>query len=178
MLHYFKKSEDNRNPYLAKTPYHNTGGYLTVQESPWHTPLVAAFVEAGTELGYENRDINGAKQQGFMIAQGTIRRGSRCSTAKAFIRPVRLRKNLHTALNAQVTKVLIDPVKEQAIGVEFFRNGKRYKIYARKEVILSAGAINSPQIMMLSGIGHRQHLEELGIKVIKDLPVGDNLQVS
>lgn len=175
-LYYFKKSEDNRNPYLTKTPYHNKGGYLTVQESPWHTPLVAAFVEACTEQGYENRDINGEKQEGCMIAQGTIRRGSRCSTAKAFIRPVRLRKNLHTALNSQVTKILIDPVKEKAIGVEFFRNGKRYKIYSRKEVILSAGAINSPQLLMLSGIGHKEHLEEKGIKVIKDLPVGDNLQ--
>lgn len=106
---------------------------------------MAAFVEAGTELGYENRDINGAKQTGFMIAQGTIRRGSRCSTAKAFLRPVRLRKNLHVAMNAHVTKVLIDDVKMQATGVEFVRYGKKYRISARREVIMSAGAINSPQ---------------------------------
>lgn len=80
-----------------------------------------------------------------MIAQGTIRRGSRCSTAKAFLRPVRLRKNLHVAMNAQVTKVLIDDVKMQATGVEFVRYGKKYRISARREVIMSAGAINSPQ---------------------------------
>lgn len=175
-LYYFKKSEDNRNPYLARTKHHSKGGYLTVQESPWHSPLVAAFVEAGTELGYENRDINGEKQQGFMIAQGTIRRGSRCSTAKAFLRPVRLRKNLHVAMNAQVTRVLIDDIKMQATGVEFVRYGHKYRITARREVILSAGAINTPQLLMLSGIGPKAHLESLGIRVLKDLPVGENMQ--
>lgn len=69
VLEYFKKSEDNRNPYLARTPYHRTGGYLTVQESPWRTPLVLAFLEAGMQYGYPARDINGAQQTGFMIAQ-------------------------------------------------------------------------------------------------------------
>ena len=105
VLHYFKKSEDNQNPYLAGTRYHATGGYLTVQEAPWHTPLAQAFVRAGKEMGYENRDINGEKQSGFMIAQGTIRRGSRCSSAKAFLRPAKHRDNLHIAMNAHVTKV-------------------------------------------------------------------------
>lgn len=176
VLHYFKKSEDNRNPYLTRNPYHGKGGYLTVQESPWHTPLVAAFVEAGTELGYENRDINGQIQEGFMIAQGTIRRGSRCSTAKAFLRPIRLRRNLHIAMHSHVTKIIIDPMTNQANGVEFFRNGKRHRIAASKEVIMSAGAINTPQILMLSGIGPRKHLEEMNIDVVKDLPVGENLQ--
>ena len=176
VLPYFIKSEDNRNPYLAKTPYHGKGGFLTVQESPWHTPLVAAFVEAGTEIGYDNRDINGEFQSGFMIAQGTIRRGSRCSTAKAFLRPVRLRKNLHVAMNSHVTKIIMDPKNLQAMGVEFVRNGKRHRIAATKEVIMSAGAINTPQIMMLSGIGPREHLEDIGIKVLKDLPVGENMQ--
>lgn len=176
VLHYFKKSEDNRNPYLANNKYHGKGGFLTVQESPWHTPLVAAFVEAGTDLGYENRDINGEYQSGFMIAQGTIRRGSRCSTSKAFIRPVHLRKNLHVAMNAHVTKIVIDPTTKRAIGVEFYRNGQRQRVLARKEVIMSAGAVNTPQIMMLSGIGPRKHLEEHQIEVIADLPVGENLQ--
>lgn len=69
VLHYFKKSEDNRNPYLAQTPYHSAGGYLTVQEAPWRTPLAVAFVQAGQELGYPNRDCNGEHQAGFMIAQ-------------------------------------------------------------------------------------------------------------
>ncbi|XP_055610059.1 glucose dehydrogenase [FAD, quinone] [Uranotaenia lowii] len=176
VLQYFIKSEDNRNPYLARNPYHGTGGLLTVQEAPWHTPLVAAFVEAGTEIGYENRDINGAQQTGFMIAQGTIRRGSRCSTAKAFLRPIRLRKNLHIAMNSHVTKLLIDPGTKKAVGVEFFRQGKRHFVKAKREIIMSAGSINTPQILMLSGIGPREHLDEIGIKTIVDLPVGNNLQ--
>ena len=177
VLKYFKKSEDNRNPYLSRTPYHNAGGYLTVQESPWHTPLVAAFVEAGTEIGYENRDINGERQTGFMIAQGTIRRGSRCSTAKAFLRPIRLRPNFHLALNAYVTKLEIDPISKKAFGVEFVRKNQKQVVRARKEVILSAGSINTPQVLMLSGIGPKSHLDEMGIPVILDLPgVGENLQ--
>lgn len=176
VLKYFMKSEDNRNPYLSKTPYHQEGGLLTVQEAPWRSPLVVAFTEAGKELGYPIRDINGADQAGFMIAQGTIRRGSRCSTAKAFLRPVRLRKNLHIALNSHVTRLLINPTTMQAYGVEFFRNGKRQIAMSRKEVILSAGAINSPQILMLSGIGRKEHLMKFDIPVLKDLRVGENLQ--
>lgn len=176
VLPYFLKSEDNRNPYLARTKYHQSGGYLTVQESPWHTPLVAAFVEAGTEYGWENRDINGEKQEGFMIAQGTIRRGSRCSTSKAFVRPIRLRKNFHLSMNSQVTKLIIDEENMKITGIEFYKKGKKHRISVTKEVILSAGAINTPQILMLSGIGTTEHLTEMGIKVIKDLPVGENLQ--
>ncbi|EFN74792.1 Glucose dehydrogenase [acceptor] [Camponotus floridanus] len=176
VLYYFKKSEDNKNPYLIRTPYHASDGYLTVQEAPWHTPLATAFVQAGQEMGYENRDINGKYQTGFMIAQGTIRRGSRCSSAKAFLRPVRMRKNLHVAMHAQVTKVLVHPESKRTYGVEFMRNGKMFRIRASKEVILSAGAINSPQILMLSGIGPKEHLQELGIPVLQDSRVGYNLQ--
>uniref|UniRef100_A0A1A9VSG2 Glucose-methanol-choline oxidoreductase N-terminal domain-containing protein n=1 Tax=Glossina austeni TaxID=7395 RepID=A0A1A9VSG2_GLOAU len=176
VLHYFKKSEDNRNPYLSNSPYHSTGGYLTVQESPWHSPLVAAFVEAGNELGYENRDINGQQQTGFMIAQGTIRRGSRCSTAKAFLRPIRHRKNFHLSMNSQVTKIIFEPKTKRARAVEFIKHGQVKKILARREIVLAAGAINTPQLLMLSGVGPRKHLDKLGIKVIQDLPVGENLQ--
>ncbi|CAB3374228.1 Hypothetical predicted protein [Cloeon dipterum] len=176
-LYYFKKSEDNRNPYLAKTPYHSTGGYLTIQEAPYRTPLVIAFVKAGTEMGYEERDINGENQCGFMVAQGTIRRGARCSTSKAFLRPVRLRKNLHVGLNAQVTKVLIDAETKRAYGVEFIRNEKRQVVFARKEVILSAGSITSPHLLMLSGVGPKAHLDAHGIQTIVDSPgVGSNMQ--
>lgn len=176
VLHYFKKSEDNRNPYLAATPYHQAGGYLTVQEAPWRTPLATAFVEAGVEMGFENRDANGEFQTGFMIPQGTIRRGSRCSTAKAFLRPIRHRKNLHIAMHAYVSKILIDPDTKIAYGVRFKRDGKMWTIKANKEVILSAGSLNSAQLLMLSGIGPKWHLDQLGIPTIADLPVGENLQ--
>lgn len=177
VLQYFLKSEDNRNPYLTGTPYHSQGGYLTVQESPWRTPMAVAFVQAGEELGYPNRDINGESQTGFMIAQGTIRRGSRCSTAKAFLRPVRLRRNLHISMYSHVTKILIKKgEKPRALGVQFLKDGRKQTVRANREVILSSGAINSPQLLMLSGIGPAEHLAELGIPLVRDLRVGYNLQ--
>lgn len=176
VLHYFKKSEDNRNPYLARTPYHGQHGLLTVQEAPWRTPLSLTFIKAGQELGYEHRDINGEEQTGFMLTQSTMRRGSRCSTSKAFLRPIRLRKNLHVAKFAHVTKIIIDPVSKRAMGVEFIKNQKRQMVFAMKEVIMSAGSLNTPQLLMLSGIGPAQHLNDFNIPVISDLPVGDNLQ--
>ena len=175
VLPYFIKSEDNRNPYLSRTPYHGTGGYLTVQESPWRTPLSIAFIQAGKELGYENRDINGSNQTGFMLTQYTIRRGSRCSTAKAFLRPVRNRKNLHIAMHAQVLRVIFNKNK-RAIGVEYLRDGRKQTVRVRREIIMSSGSIGSPQLLMISGIGPSEHLAEHGIPVISDLRVGDNLQ--
>ncbi|XP_063388680.1 glucose dehydrogenase [FAD, quinone] isoform X1 [Cydia fagiglandana] len=176
VLYYFKKSEDNQNPYLAQTPYHSTGGYLTVAEAPYRTPLATSFVDAGVELGYMNRDINGEKQTGFMVAQGTTRRGSRCSTSKAFLRPAKNRPNLHISINSFVTKVLIDPRTKIAFGVEFVKNKMIHRIRARKEVILSAGSINSPQLLMLSGIGPSEELTKHRIPVLQDLKVGQNLQ--
>ncbi|XP_060532829.1 glucose dehydrogenase [FAD, quinone] [Cylas formicarius] len=178
VLPYFKKSEDQRNPYLAKdTRFHGVGGYQTVQECPYNTPLGVAFLEAGQEMGYDVRDINGEKQTGFALYQMTMRRGARCSAAKSFLRPIRLRKNFHLSMYSHVTRVLIDPVTRRAYGVEFIKNGVKQRVLARKEVILSAGAINSPQILMLSGIGPQEHLREVGIKVVHDSPgVGQNLQ--
>lgn len=176
VLPYFVKSEDNRNPYLNQgTPYHAKGGYLTVQEPPWRSPLSVAFVKAGTELGYRHLDINGFNQTGFMLSQSTMRRAYRCSTSKAFLRPVRLRKNLDIVMHAQTTRVLIDK-NNRAYGIEFMKNGRTESVYARKEVILSAGAINTPQLLMLSGIGPKADLQEHGIPLIMDLPVGHNLQ--
>lgn len=175
-LYYFKKSEDNTNPYLAQTPYHGTGGLLTVGEAPFHTPLAAAFVEAGVEMGYENRDLNGERGTGFMIAQGTVRRGSRCSTGKAFLRPARLRPNLHVAMYAHATRIMIDPTSKRAFGVEFVRDRKVHYIRTTKEVIVSGGAVNSPQILMLSGIGPKAELAKHKIPLISDLRVGENLQ--
>nr|NVI72544.1 putative glucose dehydrogenase [Cucujiformia] len=105
----------------------------------------------------------------------TIRRGKRCSTAKAFLRPVKLRKNIHIALNSFVTRILINPSNMRAFGVEFIRNGRRQVVLAKKEVIMSAGSINTPQIMMLSGIGPQKHLYKHRIPVLRDLPVGESM---
>ncbi|CAH0548918.1 unnamed protein product [Brassicogethes aeneus] len=178
VLPYFKKSQDQRNPYLARdTKYHATGGYQTVQDNPYNTPLGVAFLEAGQEMGYDIRDVNGEKQTGFGLFQFTIRRGARCSTAKSFLRPVRLRKNLHISLFTHVTRVLIDGKTKRAYGVEYIKNGKKQVVLAKKEVILSAGAINSPHLLMLSGVGPAEHLQEKGVQVIHDSPgVGENLQ--
>lgn len=106
-----------------------------------------------------------------------MRRATRCSTAKAFIRPVRLRKNLHVALFAHVTRIVIDPLSKRAVGVEFIRNGVKQVTHARREVILSSGAIGSPHILMNSGVGPQQDLENVGVEVIHPLQgVGRNLQ--
>jgi choline dehydrogenase-like flavoprotein len=176
ILPYFLKSEDIGIPELMNSPFHSTGGYLNVQEAPWRTPLAPAFLEAGREMGYEIRDPSSEFQCGFSYVQATIRNGTRCSASKAFLRPIRNRPNLHIAKQARVKKVLINPKTSQAFGVEFVKNRRTHIVRARKEVILSAGVFNSAQLLMLSGVGPRQHLEELGIPVISDLKVGYNLQ--
>lgn len=112
------------------------GGYQTVQDAPYNTPLGVAFLEAALEMGYDVRDVNGEKQTGFAFYQYTMRRGSRCSTAKAFLRPVRLRPNLHVSMFSHVTKLLIEPGQKRAYGIEFIRDGKKHVVKARKEVQL------------------------------------------
>ena len=107
--------------------------------------------------------------------QTTTRDGSRCSTAKAFLRPVRKRPNLHVAMRATVTQIVFDADK-RVTGVKFVRNNVHYHVRVRKEVILSAGAIARPQLLMLSGVGPAAHLSSLSIPVVADLPVGDNMQ--
>ncbi|XP_023240782.1 glucose dehydrogenase [FAD, quinone]-like [Centruroides sculpturatus] len=172
---YFLKSEDNRDPSLAFNGFHNTGGYLTVSSPSFATPLAHAFVASGKYLGYPNVDINGAIQAGFTIPQGTIRRGARCSTSKAFLQPAKHRRNLHIVILAYVLKILFDHTK-RARAVQFDRLGYIHTVKARKEIIVSAGAVNSPQLLMLSGIGPKEELLKHGIPVIADLPVGLNLQ--
>lgn len=150
---------------------------MTIQDSPYNTPLGMGFLQAGEEMGYDIVDVNGEQQTGFAFYQFAMRRGSRCSMAKAFLRPVRNRKNLHVALFSHVTRVIIDPISKRALGVEFLRNGKKHAAYARREVILAAGAIGSPHLLMLSGVGPRKNLEKVGVPVIHDAKgVGRNLQ--
>ncbi|SPP78675.1 glucose dehydrogenase [FAD, quinone] [Drosophila guanche] len=178
ILPYFRKSEDQRNPYLARNKrYHGQGGPWTVQDSPYNTPLGPAFLQAGEEMGYDIVDVNGEQQTGFGFYQFNMRRGSRSSTAKSFLRPIRLRSNLHVALFSHVTKVLTDPTSKRATGVQFIRDGRLQNVYATREVILSAGAISSPHLLMLSGIGHGEELNRFGIPLVQHLPgVGQNLQ--
>ncbi|XP_014292943.1 glucose dehydrogenase [FAD, quinone] [Halyomorpha halys] len=172
---YFLRSEDNQDPAVVGSPYHAQGGYQTVNRSNYLSPMTDVYFQAGEEMGYPLVDANGPTQLGFMLAEGVVRNGSRCSTAKAFLRPIRNRSNLHVALRSRVTKIIVDPETKTALGVQFLRNGQNITIMASKEVILSAGVVNSPQLLMLSGIGPQEHLADLGIPVIQNLRVGDNL---
>lgn len=171
IFRYFLKSED----FLVKRQdpgYHTTGGYLGVQDVPYRTDSAHAFIQAAQEAGHKFVDYNGKRQMGVSYVHATTRNGRRSSTEEAFLRPVKMRKNLKISTRSWVTKILIDPKTKQAFGVEYLKNQKYHKVFASKEVILSAGAFNSPQILMLSGIGPRRHLEDLGIPVLEDLPVG------
>lgn len=155
--------------------HHGTGGPLTVSTPPDVTPVALAFPEAGKEMGFPNIDINGPIQSGFTIPQGTLRNGARCSSSKAFLQPAKKRSNLHVITFAYVTRILFDDEK-RAIGVKFDRFSLTHTVAARREVIVSGGAVNSPQLLMLSGVGPKSHLQSLGIPVVADLPVGLNLQ--
>lgn len=172
VLPYFLKSEDSHLA-VEDAGLHAKGGYLTVSDVPTRSKSVSAFLEAAQEAGHEILDYNGRNQLGFSYVHSTTRDGSRCSVEKAFLRPIRNRKNLHISTRSRVTKVLFDQVTRRAIGVEFAKDGKYYTARASKEVVLSAGAFHSPQLLMLSGIGPRKHLEHMGIEVLQDLPVGE-----
>ncbi|KAL7643295.1 UNVERIFIED_CONTAM: hypothetical protein RMT77_006587 [Armadillidium vulgare] len=177
LLPYFKKSEDNQNNiYATDNVYHSNEGELTISDIRWTTPLADLFLKAGEELGYATGDCNADNQTVFASPQLSTRNGTRCSTNKAFLVPAGNRKNLDIVVHAHVTKVLINPETNHAFGVRYFRNGDYYDVKARKEIILSAGAANTPQLLMLSGVGPKDHIQELNIPLIKDLPVGLNLR--
>lgn len=148
--------------------------YLSVEDS-FQSHLVDTFIEAGTKLGYKKVDYCTQNVFGFSTVQATTYKGRRHSVARAFIYPVLHRKNLHVITSAHVTKVLINETTKNAYGVEYIRGNKVYRALASKEVILSAGVFNSAQLLMLSGVGPKQHLNELQIPVVQDLPVGKNL---
>ncbi|XP_025407871.1 glucose dehydrogenase [FAD, quinone] isoform X2 [Sipha flava] len=176
VLPYFLKSEDNLQATEMDTGYHAVGGPLPVGQFPYHPPLSHAILAGGQELGYQVRDLNGALHTGFMIAQTMSKNGSRYSSARAFLRPARNRPNLHVMLNATVTRVLIDPAKMAAYGVEVHRNGRTERVLASAEVVLCGGAVNSPQLLLLSGVGPKDDLKAVKVPVVRDLPgVGRNL---
>lgn len=177
VLKYFKKSENMQILELDNdTKYHSTKGPMTIQSPNWRTPLSDAFLQAGIETGGKIVDYNGENQIGYSHIQFTMKNGTRMSASRAFLHPIKSRKNFHIIKNTLVTKILIDPWKKQAYGVEIEKNNKRYHIKASREVILSAGSINSPQLLMLSGIGPKEHLTQKNITTLVNLRVGYNLQ--
>ncbi|XP_077484524.1 4-pyridoxate dehydrogenase-like [Amblyomma americanum] len=155
--------------------YHGHKGEVPVTFPTYHTVASDAFLEAGEELGYDQGDYNGENQSYFSRVQNNIRDGERWSSSRSFIgSDVRSRKNLDVGLFCHVTKVLFDGAT--AVGVEYTRNSTTYTVRAKREVILSAGAFGSAQLLMLSGIGPKSDLEALEIPVLADLPVGQNLK--
>lgn len=180
VLKYMKKSEGNQVADFVQNDngkYHNDKGPLLVDFHGAPHPLSQIFFEAGQELGIKRvDDINTGEVLGYVNAQATIAKGRRQSSAKAFLVPAKDRKNLHIVKYANVQQILIDD-NNVATGVEFrYKNETILKAMAKKEVILSAGAVSSPQILMLSGIGPKEHLEKHNIKAKHDAAgVGKNL---
>lgn len=173
VLPYFKKAE---NQERGPSEYHGVGGPLNVADLRYVNPLSRAFVEACKELGIpENNDFNGAVNEGTGIYQTTQKKGQRWSTVNAYLKPALSRSNLTVRTQVQVARVLIE--KGRATGVAYARDGQIENVHANREVLICGGAINSPQILMLSGIGPAAHLKAMGIEVALDLPgVGENLQ--
>jgi choline dehydrogenase-like flavoprotein len=171
VLPYFRKAEHNERGADA---FHGTGGPLNVMDLRSPHRFGPVFVEAAQQAGYrENRDFNGPEQEGVGLYQVTHKNGERFSAAKAYLAPNRQRPNLRVITGAHATRVLLEG--RRAVGVAYREGGVEHELRARREVILSAGALLSPQLLMLSGIGPAAHLREHGIAVVHDLPgVGRN----
>ncbi len=173
VLPYFKKIETWSE---GENQYRGSLGPLPINLSKNSNPLFKAFIDAAAEAGHKtNIDMNGEEQEGFGMFDTTMHQGERAGVAKYYLNPVKNRKNLNILKNSFVEKILFDGKK--AVGLQVKINNKVEKIYANKEVILSGGSINSPQLLMLSGIGDETHLRDNGIKVIHHSKgVGKNLQ--
>lgn len=172
VLTYFKRSENN---VRGASAYHGASGPLRVEDPRDPSVVTKAFVEAAVEAGYpHNDDFNGARQAGAGLYQLTQRGGRRVSAATAFLKPAMKRSNLRVETEAYVTRVLFRGTR--ATGVEYLQDGQRKRLHAAREVILCGGAVNSPQLLMLSGVGSAERLRTHGIPVVADRPgVGKNL---
>jgi choline dehydrogenase len=174
VMPYFKKAERNQN---GESEFHGGDGELGVSNPVFsNNPLHKTFINAGIEAGYPyNEDLNGATQEGFGPAQQTIWNGKRESTGQSFIKPVLDRKNLIISKMSVTKKLLFKGNK--CIGLEYIKNKTVYSVFAEREVMVCGGAINSPQLLQLSGIGRGDYIKKWGLDVVADLPgVGENLQ--
>nr|XP_026488911.1 glucose dehydrogenase [FAD, quinone]-like [Vanessa tameamea] len=175
VLKYYIQMEKSDLKGYEKQPHRGRNGDLPVEFVPIQTKLSDAFLKAGRILNHPTVDYNAPEQLGFGRVQTTTSRGHRYSAAKVFLHRHKNRPNLHILQNSMATRVLIDPRTKDAYGVEYVRDNLLYTVLARKEVIISAGPIASPQLLMLSGVGPASHLKSLGITVIQNLPVGQKL---
>jgi choline dehydrogenase len=173
ILPYFRRAETREEGGDA---YRGADGPLHTSYGPMKNPLYRAWIDAAKQAGYpETTDINGFQQEGFGRMDMTVRRGQRWSAANAYLAPARGRKNLEVRSSALATSVVLDG--RRAVGLRYQRGGTAHEVRARREVILSGGPINSPQLLKLSGIGPGAELRDHGIDVVADRPgVGENLQ--
>ncbi|XP_045539341.1 glucose dehydrogenase [FAD, quinone]-like [Papilio machaon] len=178
VLDYFKKSENFSGPLTDESKkYHSKGGYLNVHKAEAAHPFEDLIIKAATEVGIKHlNDINGASQMGITTSYSTIKDGKRHSTARAFLSVIRARPNLHVMKNSFVSKILFHPKSNKVRGILIQKENEEIVVNAKKEVILSAGSINTPHLLLLSGIGPKEHLDSFNIEVKADLPVGENLQ--
>ena len=170
---YFLKSEGNE---IFSGDWHGSEGPLGVSNLTQLQPMTQAFIRACQENGLPyNPDFNGPSQAGAGAYQVTVRNARRCSAAVAYLKPALHRKNLTLITGCLVHRVIVD--QGRATGIEYFQKGDRHVVHADQEVLVTSGAIGSPKLMMLSGIGPAAHLREVGVDVVHDLPgVGENLQ--
>ncbi|XP_014294504.1 4-pyridoxate dehydrogenase [Halyomorpha halys] len=175
VLPYFQRAENMTEECLIGSGWHGTSGPLNVQYPRFVTPLRSDYVKAGEEIGWSFTDYNGGEQNNVIdYLQYTMNGPLRESTVKAYLDPIRSRKNVDIIMNSMVSKVIIEG--KTARGVEYHRDGKAYQVLAKKEVILSTGAIETPKLLMLSGIGPVKELKKHNIDVVMDLPVGKHYQ--
>lgn len=173
MLPYFKKSETN---VRGADEYHGGLGPLYVSDVKNDYPLNDRFIEASQQAGYPlNNDFNGQNFEGAGYFQFTIKQGERCGVSRAYLKPAMRHNKLQVECDALVNRIIFK--EKKAVGVEYKQNNKLFTVYAKKEIILCGGAFNSPQVLMLSGVGAKEELAQFNIPLVHDLPgVGKNLQ--
>ena len=175
VLPHFRRCETFEGATHNDSQYRGAHGPLGTQFAKTPDPLFQAWSDAGASLGYPvNEDYNGGEQEGFGKGQYTIRDGRRSSSSRAFLRPARDRANLTVITGAHTNRILMSGTS--AKGIEYTKDSQTHTAHASRETIISAGTFNSPQVLMLSGIGPAEHLKELGVDCIADLPVGKHLQ--
>jgi choline dehydrogenase len=173
VLPYFRRAEDQER---GEDTHHGVGGPLSVTDLVERNPLCDAFIGSAVANGVpHNPDFNGAQQEGAGYFQATVRKGRRCSTAVGYLRPALRRPNLQVTTDTLAERVLFDG--RRATGVRLRKGGRAFTVRSGRETILAGGSVNSPQLLMLSGVGPAEHLREVGVAPVHDLPgVGQNLQ--
>lgn len=173
VLPYFRRSEGNR---IHSDDLHGTSGPMVVDDQPEKSPLTETFIGACKDIGIPfNPDLNGAEIEGCGYFPATLDNNERCSTATAYLKPASSRGNLTIESGATITRIVLNG--KRAVGVDYFQHGQSHNAHADSEIVLCAGAIGSPQLLQLSGIGPSELLKSAGVEVLHDLPgVGENLQ--